>query len=325
MTNPDNERLVNFLVAQNRPGRRFTWSDDTRWGGLLTPGPLDNPGKCTAGLRVVLFASWDFGYLALETMKKFENANPGRLNLVGLVTDDPLNPDARISVRKRVWNLLDIPERVLNETFIIESALSHGTPVYTGEIKIDSFREQLRAWQPDAIVVCVFGQIIDSIIRDLPGFGIYNFHPSDLSRHLGAGPSPFTDLAERGAETTVWSIHHVSEEVDCGRVVGQSPDICVHDSHGRLPNDPLTVYRKLADALSPMVWILAEELSARCDARVAGSIDELDIRSRIPDAWRERFLRPVSSDPWTDVVAAADGLLFERGEDESVREKRTDS
>ena len=39
--------------------------------------------------------------------------------------------DARISFRKRVWRLLDPPDRAVDETSIIESGLLHGIPVYT--------------------------------------------------------------------------------------------------------------------------------------------------------------------------------------------------
>ena len=123
-------------------------------------------------------------------------------------------------MKKRVWNYIDLPYRVFDETFTLDSALSHGIPVYTGEVKIESFNRLIQKWNPDAILVCVFGQIINSYTIHLPSYGIYNFHPSDLSRHQGGGPAPYDDLAARKAGTTVWSVHHVTEELDGGHVIG---------------------------------------------------------------------------------------------------------
>jgi len=313
MTSLENERLVNYLVVLNKSGRKFNAEDDTRWGGLIEPDPSENPGKTDIGLRIVLFASWDFGYLVLETLKEFEKKYPGQLNLVGLVTDDPLNPDAKISLKKRVWNLLDLPYRVIDETFIIESGLSHGIPVYIGEVKIKSFHGIIEKWNPDVILVCVFGQIIDSFTINLPRYGIYNFHPSDLSQHQGAGPSPYDDLAERHAGTTVWSVHHVSEEVDCGIVVGQSPPVNVLDVQGKLPGDPLAVYHKLAEALSPLAFFLVKELVRNVELNRPGRIDHIDFDSLIPDKIKNRIIQPVTREPWIDVISVLDDILYKPG------------
>ena len=298
MTNPDNEKLIDYLVVLDKPGRRVSSEEDTRWGGLIEPAPGENPGKTDEGIKIVLFGSWEFGYLALETLKAFESRFPQKLNLVGFVTDHPLNPDARISVRKRVWGLLEMHERVIDETTIIESALSHGTPVYTGEVKIESFRNLLKKWNPDAIMVCVFGQLIDHFIISFPAYGIYNFHPSDLSHGYGAGTSPYSDLAERHAETTVWTVHHVSEEIDAGHIIGQSPEICVLDDSRKLPENPFVVYNRIAEALGPMVSILAGELYRRWMLRKAVAVDCFDFTSAFPEKVIYSLKRPVTrNDP----------------------------
>jgi len=108
MTNLENEKLVNYLVVHDKPGRQFITEENTRWGGLLQPAPSENPDKTNDGLRIVLFGSWEFGYLVLETFKEYERRFPGKINLVGLVTDNPLNPDAKISLKKRIWNFINI-------------------------------------------------------------------------------------------------------------------------------------------------------------------------------------------------------------------------
>jgi len=235
MTNPENEKLVRYLVVLDEPGRKFFTEADNRWGGLILPAPGEKRSKIKDGLKVALFGSWEFGYLVLETLKEYDRRFPDKLNLVGLVTDHPLNPDSKISVRKRVWKFIDQPFRVFDETFIIESALCHGMQVYTGDIKVASFYRMIRRWNPDVILVCVFGQIINSFTINFPPYGIYNFHPSDLTMGQGAGPSPYDDLAVRNAETAVWSVHQVTKDVDGGHVVGLSPPVNIRNSEGNLP------------------------------------------------------------------------------------------
>ena len=49
MTNPEQEKLIDYLVVLDRPGRKFTSESDTRWGGLIVPAPGENRAK-TAGI-----------------------------------------------------------------------------------------------------------------------------------------------------------------------------------------------------------------------------------------------------------------------------------
>ncbi len=294
----------------DKPGRKFISKEDTRWGGLIQPAPSETQDKSNDGLRIALFGSWEFGYLVLETLKEYDRRFPGKVNLVGLVTDNPLNPDAKISVKKRVWQFIDLPFRVFDETFIIESGLSHGIPVYTGEIKIESFYRMMEQWNPDAILVCVFGQIFNSFIINLPPLGIYNFHPSDLSNNLGAGPAPYEDLVTRNAGTTLWSLHHVSEEVDCGHVVGQSPPVNVLNTKGILPGNPLVVYQKLAEALTPLTFFLAEELVSRFDMKKNGHVDHIDFNSLISDEVKQKLMQPVICDTPAETLPMPDLSIF---------------
>lgn len=322
--NLENGEIINYLVVSNNPGRKFHSENDTRWGGLFEPAPKENPDKTDEGLRVVLFTSWDFGYLLLETLKEFEVNFPGQMNLVGLVTDDPFDPNAKISLKKRVWNLLEKPYRVIDETFIIESGLCHSIPVYTGEVKVNSFHETLNKWNPDVVLVCVFGQLIDSFTINLPRYGIYNFHPSDLSMHQGAGPAPYEDLANRKAKTTVWSVHHVSEEIDGGNVVGKSPPINVLDENGKLPSDQLVVYHKLAEVLSPMTFFLVKELVRNFELNRHGRIEHIDFESFIPNSIKKNILQPIVHDLWSDILSIPKGFLFKPRQNEPVGQIGTD-
>ena len=313
MTDIENEEIINYLVVCNKPGRVYTTESDNHWGGLIQPAPDENPDKIDSGLRVVLFVSWDFGYLMIEALKEFENKFGGQFNIVGLVTDNPLNPNAKISLKKRVWSHNKMFRRTIDETFIIESALSDGVPVYTGEVKTEYFRGILEEWNADAIIVCVFGQLIDSFIINYPGYGIYNFQPSDLSQNYGAGPAPYDDLAERGAETSVWTVHKVSEEIDCGKPVGKSPPVNVLDENGKIPEDPIVVYHKLAEVLGPMAFFLAKELCGKFKLNKSEQVDSIDFESLIPDEIKERIKLPCGEDSWPYLLSIPENFLFKLG------------
>ncbi len=310
MANSENEKLLHYLVVLDKPGRRVEAAKGARWGEVILPAPSETPEKKGEGLKIMLMGSWQFGYIVLETLKEYERRFPEKLNLVGFVTDHPTNSDAKISLKKRIWSKLELPLRVIDETTIIESALTSGVPVYTGEVKTDAFYRLMNKWKPDAIIVCVFGQVINQTIIDFPPYGIYNFHPSDLTRQYGAGPAPYEDLAARKAETTVWSVHHVSEEIDAGQVVGQSPPLKVHNSEGVLPDDPLIVYNKIAEALSPLAYFLADELCKRLEAGKTGIIDHIDFPSLFSDETKRKLLKPVVKNEPEDILLFPDRSLI---------------
>lgn len=71
-----------------------------------------------------------------------------------------------------------------------EKALSLGIPVYQ-PVKIrkdEEFIGQLKAMEPDAIVVVAFGQILPKEVLDIPKLGCVNVHASLLPRYRGAAP-----------------------------------------------------------------------------------------------------------------------------------------
>ena len=104
------EVVLNHRMILERPGRRFVGVSESRWGELILPAPDEGASRPTAGMRVVLFASFEFGYLALEAVKAYAKQFPDRVQLAGLVTDDPVNPTAHIGLKKRVWKYVDRDE-----------------------------------------------------------------------------------------------------------------------------------------------------------------------------------------------------------------------
>ena len=97
---PSEEDLLR-RVLQNNPAREIRIPSGVRWGKRLLPAANERHAKCDQGLRILLIGSWTLGFLILETLKVLERGNPTRFNIVGLVTDDPMDPDAKISLKKR--------------------------------------------------------------------------------------------------------------------------------------------------------------------------------------------------------------------------------
>ena len=203
MSDITKDALLNARLAHRKAGRAFIAPEGPAWGELILPAPEEaqqqpNQNDFPDALRLVVVASYTMGYLALETLKLFQSRFPERLQVLALLTDDPVNPDAKISLAKRYWHFLT-PERCLEiEVALIESALSFGLPVYSGAIKTDWFHRQLRTWAPDAILCCGYGQLLDRTILEQPPLGVYNLHPSDLAAGIGVGPAPFEEPMSLG-------------------------------------------------------------------------------------------------------------------------------
>jgi methionyl-tRNA formyltransferase len=106
--------------------------------------------------------------------------------------------------------------KVLTAVPVKQWAAAHGLPVYQPR----SFRkdpatiEQLRALEPDLIVVAAYGLILPQAVLDVPRFGCVNVHGSILPRHRGAAPIPSAILAG-DAETGI-TIMQMDAGMDTG-------------------------------------------------------------------------------------------------------------
>jgi len=312
------EAELNHRLALDQPGRRFEPVAGSRWGELILPAPQER-NDATQGLRVAMFASFEFGYAALEAVKAYARRFPGRAQLVGLATDDPINNEARIGLKKRVWKHMQRDEVMAIETAVVEAGLSAGAPVFTGEIKTDGFRALLDAWQPDVILSCVFGQVIDQSIIERPPYGIYNFHPTDLEHGFGAGPTPAEDMAAKGLTRTVWTIHHVIAAVDAGGVVAVSPEINCANLVGELPTDPLVVYDKLVEPASCLAAGLIDTLWRRYSARQPGKLGRTDLDAALPAGVRSRMQEPIRAERHALVLPAFDSTQLEHFGGQAIR------
>lgn len=294
MNNNPEEKVDQNLLDDDKGRKIISHVGDSKWGQLIFPSREESKNKTDEGLRVVVFGSYLLGYLLMETLREFEKQNSKRLNIVGLVTDDPASPTAKISVKRRIWRMYDEKETISLETAMIESGLKDGVPVFTGAVKTDYFRELLGKWNPDVILVCVFGQIIDEPIINYPDYGIYNFHPADLLAGHGAGPQPFQDLIDRDAKTSKFTIHQLTTELDAGPILGQSPPVNVRFADGSLTDNILVIDDKMLQPVDVVAAVLTKTLILHKERGMKGALQKLDFNKHFNDEIRQWLMKPIT-------------------------------
>ncbi|MCP4382083.1 MAG: hypothetical protein GY798_11835 [Hyphomicrobiales bacterium] len=309
MSDISRDAWLNERIQHQRQGRTFLANEALRWGELIMPAANENPAKTDEGLRILAIASFPIGYLVLETIKAYERSHPGRINLVGLLVDDPLNQDARISAKKRIWHFYPEDERANIEFAIVESGLEFGVPVFTGDVKNDWFRAQLTSWNPAAVVCCGYGQLIDPPFLSVPPMGIYNFHPADLRAGQGAGPAPYDDAVARDIPTTRFTVHRMTEQIDAGPIVGVSPPINIRNEDGILP-DPAIYYDKMLDGLDHLAFHLTGALVASAADGALRPTGPVDFETEFSAAKRADMMRPVDRNTSRNRLADPDPALF---------------
>jgi methionyl-tRNA formyltransferase len=145
--------------------------------------------------RIVFMGSPEFSVPVLQGLAE-------HFNVVGVVTQ-PDRPSGRGKV------LTAPPVKVLAE----QLGLPLMQPV---KLRLPEAFAQLEAWQPDAIVVAAFGQILRQNVLDLPLFGCINVHASYLPRWRGAAPIQAAIL--NGDDSTGVSIMRMDAGIDTGPV-----------------------------------------------------------------------------------------------------------
>ena len=129
-------------------------------------------------------------------------------------------------------------ELKLQPSAVKEFAFQKNLPVLQPlKARDPAFLEQLRALQPDLIVVAAYGQILPQTVLDLPRHGCLNVHTSLLPKYRGAAPIQWA-IAHGEAGTGV-TIMRMDAGLDTGDIVSveQTPVLPTDDSqtlHDRL-------------------------------------------------------------------------------------------
>jgi methionyl-tRNA formyltransferase len=118
-------------------------------------------------------------------------------------------------------------------------ALRLGLPVLQPErARDEKFIAELRALQPDLIIVVAYGQILPPAILDLPRHGCLNVHTSLLPKYRGAAPIQWA-IANGDTETGV-TIMKMDVRLDTGPIVSQ------HRTPIHPEDDSATLHDRLA-------------------------------------------------------------------------------
>lgn len=109
-----------------------------------------------------------------------------------------------------------------------ECALQHNMPVYQPvRARDEAFVEEMRALNPDAMVVIAFGQILPKSLLDLPKYGCVNIHASLLPKYRGAAPIQWAVIngdKETGITTMLMDVEMDTGDMLEKTVVKLNPD-----------------------------------------------------------------------------------------------------
>jgi methionyl-tRNA formyltransferase len=151
-------------------------------------------------LRIIFMGAADLSSAGLEAL-----AHDAKFQIAAVVTH-PDHPKGR--------GLKPQPSPVKS------LALRLGLPVLQPERAHDEkFIAELRALQPDLIVVIAYGHILPPAILDLPRFGCLNIHPSLLPKYRGAAPIQWA--IANGETGTGVTIMKMDAGLDTGGILTQ--------------------------------------------------------------------------------------------------------
>lgn len=109
-----------------------------------------------------------------------------------------------------------------------ECALQHNIPVYQPvRARDEAFVEEMRALNPDVMVVIAFGQILPKSLLDLPKYGCVNIHASLLPKYRGAAPIQWAVIngdKETGITTMMMDVEMDTGDMLEKTVVKLNPD-----------------------------------------------------------------------------------------------------
>jgi len=153
-----------------------------------------------AALNVIFMGTAELSCASLSAL-----LGDGRFRVVAVVTQ-PDKPKGR--------NLETEPSAV--KVLALAAKLPVLQPVRARD---EQFPAQLRAFEPELIVVVAYGQILPPSILDLPKHGCVNVHTSLLPKYRGAAPIQWA-IANGEAETGV-TIMKMDAGLDTGAILSQ--------------------------------------------------------------------------------------------------------
>ena len=182
-----------------------------------------------------------------------------------------------------------------------------GLPV-AQPVKIRDAVADIRAQQPDLIIVVAYGQILPKTLLEIPARGCLNVHTSLLPRWRGASPIQSALLA--GDRETGVTIMFMDEQLDHGDIIRQRSEPIRPDDTGATLHDRLAALGAdlLAETLTLADWPRQPQdetqvTHARKFTKADGRIDWTKSASEI-----DRQVRAFN--PWPGAFTDRDGILL---------------
>ena len=191
-------------------------------------------------MRVVFIGTGEIGVPALRALLRSPQHD-----LLGAITqpDKPFGRDQRVQAPP------------------IKAALA-GTSVpilQPVRMKSEETIEQIRALEPDAIVVMAYGQILSKSVLEIPRVACLNLHASLLPRHRGA--TPIQAAIAAGDRETGITVIYMEEGLDTGDILLQSKlEILPNETGG-------TLHDRLAEIAPAALLEALNQLAARTAPR----------------------------------------------------------
>lgn len=148
-------------------------------------------------MRIVFMGTPDFASASLQKLIEED------FNVVGVFTQ-PDKPKGR--------------GMEMSYSPVKELALEHNLPVFQPvKMRDGQALEQIKALEPDILVVVAYGRILPDDILAVPKYGAVNVHGSLLPKYRGAAPIQWSVL--NGDKVTGVSTMYLASEMDTGDVI----------------------------------------------------------------------------------------------------------
>ena len=136
-----------------------------------------------------------------------------------------------------------------------ECALAHNIPVMQPvNVSVPEVIDELRAYEPELIVVVAFGQFVTKKIREMPKYGCINVHASLLPKYRGAGPIQWAVI--NGEKESGVTTMYMCREIDKGDMLLK--DTVTDGSAVRIPQceEESTYAPKLEKTMGNIDWTM---------------------------------------------------------------------
>jgi methionyl-tRNA formyltransferase len=221
---------------------------------------------------------------------------PGRPSVIFMGTPDFAVPTlkALISHGHHVLAVVTQPDRPkgrgkkLTAPPVKELAMKHGIEVLQPEkASNDLFCAEIKAKEPDLVVVVAFGQILKKKLLDIPRWGVINVHASLLPHLRGAAPIQWTILNDE--TITGLTVMKMDEGMDTGPILFQEQSPVVKD--------------ETAGHLHDRLAVMAGDLMTKSLERMAGKIVKATPQDHTKATYAPKIAKGLSLVDWKEDAA----------------------